>query len=292
MVEQPGGWVSASPLPSPDELREFYAELYYQTPQSTTYQSTYDSLDQRHKALKCEALLHALAQLGVSTGDALLDVGAGEGFLMDAAERAGLDVTGLDHSSFAVEKFFPRLRNRLVAGDVIEGLDALASAGRRFAVCSLLNVLEHVIDPSQLVASVRSVMAARGLAVITVPNDYSPLQALLRTEGLIDRDFWCAPPQHLHYFNADNLRRFCVSSGFEVVDGFSDFPIDVYLLHPGSNYVADPRNGPAAHRARLLHDLLIAQHGVGAYLDVYRALFKAGIGRNVTLILRQAADPR
>jgi 2-polyprenyl-3-methyl-5-hydroxy-6-metoxy-1,4-benzoquinol methylase len=291
-VEQPGGCVSASPLPSPAALREFYAELYYQTPQSTTYQSTYGNLDHRYKALKCEALLHALAELGMSPGDEFLDVGAGEGFLMDAADRHGLTVTGLDYSSFAIEKFFPHLRPRLLSGDVIDALNGLAAAGRRVAVCSVLNVLEHVLDPSQLLASVRNVLAPRGLAVITVPNDYSRLHALLREEGMIDRDFWWAPPQHLHYFNAENLRGFCVARGFEVVDGFSDFPIDLYLLHPGSNYVLNPQNGPAAHRARLLHDLLIAQQGLGAYLDVYRALFKVGAGRNITLILRQADDQR
>ena len=58
---QPGGWTSVSPLPTPDELREFYSALYYQAPQSTTYQSTYSELDLRYKQLKCDALLHALS---------------------------------------------------------------------------------------------------------------------------------------------------------------------------------------------------------------------------------------
>ena len=292
MVEQPGGWVSASPLPSATDLRKFYAELYYQTPQTTTYQAEYSDLDRRYKTMRCDALLHALARLGLSKGDAFLDVGAGEGFLMDAADRERYDVTGLDHSSFGVEKFVPRLRDRLVVGDVVESLSSLAASGRRFVVCSLLNVIEHVVDPAGLMESVRHAMSPGGLVAITVPNDYSRLQALLREERMIDRDHWSAPPQHLHYFNAENLVRFCQSSGFEIVDGYSDFPIELYLLHPGSNYVTDASNGPAAHRARLLHDLLIAEAGMDRYLSVYRALFSVGAGRNITLILRQATGQR
>jgi SAM-dependent methyltransferase len=289
-VRQAEGWRSALPLPSRAELQTFYADLYYQSVQSATYQASYDDLDLRHKALRCDTLLQALRDAGLAAGDQFLDVGAGEGFLMDAADRGGLGVTGLDYSSFGVSKFFPRLRARLLEGDVIELLGQLAAREVKFAACSAINVLEHVLDPVGLLAGIARVLAPGGLVAVTVPNDYSRLQLLLRDEGRIDRDFWFSPPQHLQYFNAENLPRFCASNGFEVVDGFSDFPIDLYLLHPGSNYIAEPANGPAAHRARLLHDLLIAEKGIAPYLRLYRALFAVGVGRNITVILRQAGQ--
>lgn len=287
--QHPDGWISASPLPTAGELQDFYATLYYQDPQSTTYQAAYSDLEMRYKRLKCQSLLHALQTHGFRAGGAFLDIGAGEGFLMDAAERQGHPVTGLDFSSYAIGKFFPRLQPQLIAGDVFETIGRLASEGRQFDACSSINVLEHVIDPEALLASLRSVIQPGGLLAITVPNDYSRLQALLRAEGCIDREFWFAPPQHLHYFNTENLPLFCGSLGYELVDAFSDFPIDLYLLHPGANYVADPSRGRAAHRARMLHDLLIAEAGLERYLAVYRALFAVGIGRDITVILRPAA---
>lgn len=286
MVQQPGGWVSASPIPSQEQLREFYAELYYQVPQSTSYQASYGELDSRFKALRCEALLYALKDAGVSAGAEFLDVGAGEGFLMDAADRSGLVVTGLDYSSFGINKFFPRLKDRLFNGDLIEALEGFATSGRRFDACSLINVLEHVREPCHLLSCIRAVLGPGGIAAVTVPNDYSRLQTLLRDELSVDKDFWCTPPQHLHYFNAENLPPLCASVGFELVDGFSDFPIDIYLLHPHSNYVTNPENGPTAHRARVLLDLLLAQQGIGPFLQVYRSLFRVGVGRNITVILR------
>src|SRR5688500_15919870 len=249
-VKHQEGWVFASPRPSREELQAFYADLYYQSVQSATYQESYGELDLRHKALRCDVLLQALCERGLGAPAAFLDVGAGEGFLMDAADRAGFEVTGLDYSAFGVSKFFPRLETRLRAGDVIELLAELAEENQCFSVCSALNVLEHVLDPAELLAAMGTVLAPGGVLAITVPNDYSKLQALLRAEGLLDRDFWFSPPQHLSYFNAENLPGFCAALGFELVDAFSDFLVDLYLLHPGSNYIATPANGPDAHRAR------------------------------------------
>lgn len=291
-AEQPGGWVSASPLPSPEELRSFYQELYYQSSQTPTYQASYSDLELRHKNLKCEALLQALRESGLRDRATFLDVGAGEGFLMNAADRVGLDVTGLDYSAFGVATFFPALQDRLLNGDVVPLLEQLAVEGRRFAACSAINVLEHVLDPVLLLGSMGRVLAPGGILAVTVPNDYSRLHQVLRDEKQIAGDFWFMPPQHLHFFNAENLPRFFVENGFEIIDGFADFPIDLYLLHPGSNYVAEPANGPAAHRARLVHDLMVARDGVHNYLQLYRAMFKAGIGRNVTVLARWAGGPK
>lgn len=287
-VTNPGGWVSASPLPDAETLREFYADLYYQQPQTSTYQAAYDDTELAYRDLKCRTLLRALAAHGLTPGGAFLDVGAGEGFLLDAADREGYVVTGADFSAFGLSKFFPRLQPRLLVGDVMTTLDRLAAEGATFAACSAINVLEHVIDPAGLLDSLARVVAPRGTVAITVPNDFSRLQAHLIGEGHIDREFWFVPPQHLHYFNAENLPVFCEARGYRMVDAFSDFPIDTFLLHPGSNYIANPAAGRAAHQARLRHDLLLAEAGLDAYLDYYRALFRVGAGRDITVLLQRA----
>jgi 2-polyprenyl-3-methyl-5-hydroxy-6-metoxy-1,4-benzoquinol methylase len=284
-VLHPEGFVSASPLPTADELRKFYAEVYYQVPQTTTYQAEYSERELSWKRLKAETVLAALGELGVN-GNEFLDVGAGEGFLMSAAEARGFNVTGMDFSSFGIDRFFPHLTDRVIAGDIYDSIEHALKAGRRYNVCSLVNVLEHVIDPAGLLTSVRRLLAPDGVLVICVPNDFSELQQLAKTENLIAEQFWFLPPQHLHYFNAENLPRFCERRGFELVDAYSEFPIDMYLLHPGSNYVTNRENGPAANRARLLFDLLIAQRGSARFLAFYRAMFQVGVGRNVTVLLR------
>ena len=285
----PDGYSSITPAPTANELGKFYSEQYYQSLQTVSYQESYDALEINYKTLKCSALLHAIRQAGVSDGK-FLDIGAGEGFLMNEATKCGYDIMGIDFSSFALDRFFPHLAEKLISGDLYEVLGRLRIEGRRFSVCSAINVLEHVIDPELFLSLIRRLMVPGALLAITVPNDFSKLHELLRTNKMIDRDFWVSPPQHLHYFNSENLQSFLCSQGFDLLDAYSDFPIDWYLLHPGSNYVADPQNGKAAHRARLMLDLMIAESGIDSYLAVYRALFAANIGRDVTVLIRSAAN--
>lgn len=281
------GFVTTSPLPAPEELRKFYAETYYQTPVSSTYQESYDQLEVEYKHLKCNALIYALTENSPAVGKTFLDIGAGEGFLLNAADNKGFAVTGLDFSEYGVAKFFPNLVSRHKAGDVFDSLSALIAQGARFSVCASTNVLEHVLDPDLFLQSIHNVIEPNGLVVITVPNDYSDIQQLALKEGMIDREFWFVPPHHLHYFNTKSLVEFVSQRGFEIIDAFSDFPVDLYLLHSGSNYVMNPKSGREANRARMHHDIMIAKnYGLKAYLDYYRAMFQVGMGRDITIIAR------
>lgn len=283
----PDGFISTAPLPTPTELQKFYAETYYQAPKSSTYQESYDALEIDYKNLKCDTLIHALNGASSLSDKSFLDVGAGEGFLLNAANKNGYDVTGLDFSAYGVSKFFPHLSSRHIAGDVFESLSELISQGKKFSVCTSTNVLEHVLDPDLFLQSIRKIILQDGLLAITVPNDYSDIQQLALREGMINREFWFVPPHHLHYFNTESLTKFMEDRGFEVVDAFSDFPVDLYLLHSGSNYTMDPTNGNEANRARMHHDIMIAsKHGIDRYLDYYRAMFKIGLGRDITVIVR------
>lgn len=283
----PDGYSSIAPAPTSNELNKFYSEQYFQSLKTISYQSTYDALELSYKSLKCSALLHAITQCGVSNGN-FLDIGAGEGFLMNAANQRGYDITGTDFSSFGLDRFFPHLNKQLISGDLYETLERLRVEGKTFAVCSAINVLEHVIEPELFMSLIRRLMDPGAVFAITVPNDFSNLHELLRINKMIDREFWVSPPQHLHYFNCENLKVFIARQGFDLLDAYSDFPIDLYLLHSGSNYVMDPQQGKAAHRARLLADLMIAEAGMDNYLSVYRALFAAEVGRDITVLIRPA----
>lgn len=285
----PDGYLSVTPAPTANDLGEFYSEEYYQSLQTVSYQETYDELELSYKTFKCSALLHAIKQAGVSGGN-FLDIGAGEGFLMNEATKSGFSATGVDFSSFAIGRFFPRLTGQLITGDLYKTLGHLRNEGRSFSVCSAINVLEHVIDPELFLSLIRSLLAPGAILAITVPNDFSRLHELLRSNNMIDREFWISPPQHLHYFNSENLQRFVSTQGFALVDAYSDFPIDWYLVHPGSNYLLDPAQGKAAHRARVMLDFMIAQSGIDSYLSVYRALFAANVGRDITVLIRPVAN--
>jgi 2-polyprenyl-3-methyl-5-hydroxy-6-metoxy-1,4-benzoquinol methylase len=282
------GHVEVTPMPTQEELERFYADTYYQQTASSTYQTEYSAEEVEHKRLKASVLFEALGSIFGSLPGSLLDVGSGEGFLLAASVDVGINAHGLEFDRFAIERFNPSVLERVTVGSIDASMDELRSVGRRFDVVTLQNVLEHVPDPKRTLARVRALVRGGGVIAITVPNDFSTLQAALIARRHVDREYWFAPPQHLHYFNSETVVRFFADSGYRVVDAFSDFPVEFFLAHPGSNYSRRPEAGKPAHRARVFLDLLLAQRGVGPYLAWARALFGCGMGRDFTLLVRPA----
>ena len=287
-VKSAHGFTSVTPIPSAEELARFYSDVYYQNQASATYQAEYSDEEMAQRRLRANLLIHAV---GANLGEAVdrkrfVEVGCGEGFVLAAAAGAGFDVVGLDFSSYGIGKFHPALADRVRIGDAFDLLDQFIAAGERADVCVLQNVVEHVRDPEGLLERVCALVGRNGLAVVTVPNDYSRMQERATELGLTDREYWFVPPQHLHYFNVDNLRAFAGSLSFDVVDTYGDFPIEMFLFHPGSNYVLQREQGKAAHQARLTLDLLLAERGLAPYHRFCQAMSGCGIGRNVTVILR------
>jgi 2-polyprenyl-3-methyl-5-hydroxy-6-metoxy-1,4-benzoquinol methylase len=286
LAVQADGWRRVTPSPSAEALKAFYAGEYFQASHGT-YAQAYSETEVQHRNLLAQLTLAAIAEARAAGGK-LLEIGCGEGWFLAAADAGGYAVQGLDFSEAGLTKFHPQFLERARFGDAFEILDGLIAAGERVDVCVMEHVLEHVIDPEALLARLPSLLNPGGVLAITVPNDFSPIQLAARAAGVIDRDFWLAPPQHLNYFNAANLGPLLSRMGFDVKAGFASFPIDWYLMHEGSNYVATPQAGKAAHRARMAIDLTLADQGMDRYLGLAKALYGCGAGRSLTVI----ASPR
>ncbi len=290
LAQEADGWRRVTPTPSPEALKAFYAEEYFQASHGT-YAAAYSEEEVAHRRLLADLLLAAIGDArDDKPGGRLLEIGCGEGWFLAAADAAGYAVRGLDFSQAGLAAFHPNFLDRAEFGDAFDALDRLIAAGETVDVCVMEHVLEHVADPQALVRRLPRLLAPGGVVAITVPNDFSPLQLAARAQGAVDRDFWLAAPQHLNYFNAANLPAFLARAGFEVALAYASFPIDWFLMHPGSNYVADPAAGKPAHRARLAIDLVLAQAGMDAYLGLAKALFACGAGRSLTVIAKPSAS--
>ncbi|MGA0601676.1 class I SAM-dependent methyltransferase [Caulobacter sp. KR2-114] len=286
LVTHPDGWRSISPTPSPEALKAFYAQEYFQGSHGT-YAQGYTDTEVRHRGLLAAQTLLAVERArgrSPAAGDSLLEIGCGEGWFLKAADAAGFAVRGLDYSEDGLRRFHPDYLDRVTCGDALENLDRLIDDGAAADVCVMEHVLEHVTDPEGLLARLPRLLRPGGVVAITVPNDFSALQLAARQGGLVDRDFWVAPPQHLNYFDSQSLPALMRRLGLDVRLAFASFPIDWYLMHPGSNYVADPAQGKPAHRARMAIDLLMAERGLDAFLDLGQALFGVGMGRSLTVV--------
>jgi len=177
------GYMRVDPLPSEEELENYYANSYYQNPHGT-YQSSYSEIESTQRKLRIELIHQAVIynlKSDTNNQNKILDLGCGEGFLLSHFKDAGWKVLGLDFSDEGVRKQNPKLIKDIVKGNVYKELEVLLKTDENYDVIYLGNILEHVIDPLALVTKCSDLLSAGGLLVITVPNDFSILQSSLIT---------------------------------------------------------------------------------------------------------------
>lgn len=281
--------ICCDPMPEEEYLKSYYKKKYYQEGKGS-YDLKYTEEEIQHKIYEADLIVYSLLNyLGdKSISDCkLLELGCGEGFLLSQSFKAGFNVLGVDHSSFGIKKWYPNLYdNFFVESDIYQFLQNKNNQGA-FDVCIIKNVLEHVIDPIGLLNDIKYILQPQGKLVVAIPNDYSRLQKKLLDLGLVSIEEWFCPPDHLHYFNTDNFSSYVAAVNYKVLDMYSSFPVDMFLLNQHSNYFNDKSKGKEAHYSRIRMDLLIKDSGFTEALNLYRSMAKCGIGRNFTTILQK-----
>lgn len=281
------GFLEVVDKPSPDELKAYYHERYYQTEQSN-YRKQYPEDELRSLDLKIAQKAAIVADIrGTDAPGSMLDVGCGEGFALAWFQKRGWQVEGIDYSRAGLESFHPDPLPRLEVGDMLSLLDERIAQRKRYDLVWLNNVLEHSLEPIALLTALRKLVADDGVLVVTVPNDGSGYQEMLLDNGDIPDRFWIAIPDHISYFTYDSLQDTAAATGWSCREIIGDFPIDLFLLHEGSNYVRDRAKGPGAHKARIRAELLIGERDGRDVRDFYSALARIGLGRNLTAFLTQ-----
>jgi SAM-dependent methyltransferase len=138
---------------------------------------------------------------------ALLDVGAGAGFLVEAARRWGIDAIGVDASPEALRV----ARSRHSEAPVVEADAAgpLPFEDEAFTAVVLNQVIEHLgISKARLaLEEAFRVLQPGGLLVLTSPS------AANRKEARAD-------PTHVHVFQPSDLRGLVRECGFVDVESF------------------------------------------------------------------------
>lgn len=193
------------PFPSEEELRALYGADYFVRWGIDAGPEAFARV-RAMKEASYRAFLRAIARHRPS--GAWLDVGCALGFLVRVASDAGYAAYGLDRNAEAVARARAELGDRVRAAPL--GPDAFP--GVRFDVISLIDVIEHVPDPADLLASVRSVLAPDGVLAAVLPNAGSLVRRLLGGR-------WPHyAPEHLYQWTPGAMRRFLAQHGFRTLE--------------------------------------------------------------------------
>lgn len=130
------------------------------------------------------------------------------GLFLDVAGKAGWNAVGFEPSRWAVEEGRERF-----GVDLREGtLEQLAEPPGSFDAVTMLDVLEHLVDPLDALRRLREPLGDEGLLTLSTVN-LSSIHARLRK----DRWPWFIRP-HLHYFTPETLHAMLRAAGFRLVE--------------------------------------------------------------------------
>jgi 2-polyprenyl-3-methyl-5-hydroxy-6-metoxy-1,4-benzoquinol methylase len=156
------------PLPGDEEIASFYPAQYWWSSSSSllkTLERTYRRIALRdHVAFIMKAARSLPADQGAVR---LLDVGCGNGTLLNLMKGRGLDVLGFDSSAQASEI---AKRENGVEVKVGARLQDMAFPAGSFDLVTLFHVMEHVTDPRGLLVEIRRILRPQGRIVLQVPN--------------------------------------------------------------------------------------------------------------------------
>ena len=142
--------------PTPEYLNEWYEKEYYRNNCSKAYAQTYN--EQEIKWIKNNIkLVHQVIKKIKNLNETkpkLLDIGCGEGWVLQYFHEEGWDVSGLDINSFGIENHNPAMLNYFQQGDIYKSLTQLGE--QKYDIIWLSEVLQIVLDPVLLIKLIKN----------------------------------------------------------------------------------------------------------------------------------------
>jgi rRNA maturation protein Nop10 len=182
------GAATTDPWPSGQELADAYG-TWYRPESGRRFTFIGDGLLNRTRAALA-ARVDEIAPPGP-----VLDVGAGDGVLMDALKQRGREVVGLERDSGRAD-----MRDEPI--DRIDG---------EWAAVVFWHALEHLPDPGDAIRHAARLLKPGGIVLVAVP-DTSSLQARAFGDGWLHLDL----PRHLVHLSSRALRDGLEGAGLQV----------------------------------------------------------------------------
>lgn len=208
------GLEQTTPLPNQMEMNELYEKFYNFSGESNT---RYTQL--RAKFINSFLYRFWLAIDGdisfqrMSGAGKLLDVGCNEGRGLEFFQSHGFTAEGLELNSKAAE--VARGKGFTVHGSTLEGF----ASENKYDVVVLSNVLEHSLNPGDMLQHIHRLLNPNGQVWISCPNSQSWLRSAFGR-------YWINwhVPFHVAHFSPDTLREILDKMQFEIVSMRQETP--------------------------------------------------------------------
>jgi len=271
------GFKHAVPIPTSEKLQNLYEKKFYSSEKPKYFEDAEEDLE--WWKLTYLNYYQLFEKYCPKNSKKLLEIGSGPGYFLKIGKEYNWEVLGFEPSKQAYEysqKFGVKVVNSFFDEKSADKYSEF------FDVVYLNTVIEHLPDPVYLLKNVKKTLKPGGIICIVAPNDYNPLQTILR-ENLGFRDWWVAPPQHINYFDFKSIKKLVEKTGFNVQELLGTFPMEFFLLS-GDNYIENEKIGRECHLKRKKFEINMYKSNKNQLNIIYSALAKHGIGREFIII--------
>lgn len=192
------------------EIVSFYDSSDYFNNDSKIGYNNYLADEKNHRK-NAREIINTVSKIRDMKGLRILDIGCAFGFLLDEAKKAtqgNVEDYGIEISSYAYEY----AKNHLGLNVYNCELDRCNFEPLFFDVIFLIGTIEHLISPMATLGNISKLLKYGGLLVITT----------LDTGGIMPL-YSLKPPEHLFYFNHDNLSALVKNYGCEILQSKTYF---------------------------------------------------------------------
>lgn len=192
------GFVYVDPRPTEEALRDFYKEYFLEGEENIEAW--------RHEFLPLYREVRDRINKAYGKRGKILDIGCSFGFFLDVMRRDGWDVYGLDYSRVAVDY---AVRKMGLSGVYRGGIEDGFFPDETFDVVTSFYVLEHVLEPTDMLHRINRILKGGGLTVNRVPYT-RPLIPFFKLLGMPSFE----APMHLNDFSPRTMPLFLQKAGF------------------------------------------------------------------------------
>lgn len=147
----------------------------------------------------------------------ILDVGCGEGdFLEIIKEKTGAETWGIEVVAQIADKAKQKVDN-IVIGKIEESLSSIPDA---FFDCITFNdVLEHLIEPNEIIKLVKPKLTPNGKIIASIPNirEFYTLYNLIIKKDWEYKDYGILDSTHIRFFTKKSIVRMFEQAGYKII---------------------------------------------------------------------------
>ena len=199
------GLLSLYPLPYESEIASIYEDYAFKKDRLSV------------ERIRINIYNHKLEKLKkYTTGNKLLDIGAGLGTFVRCAKEHGYDAIGIEYEkkqcSLAKEVYGINLINQKFE----KFYETLSKTS--FDIINLHHVLEHVISPKTVLEMIHNILNKNGILLIEVPSQFCNIRKAFKYYLFGKFKYPDNSLHHLYFFSIKTLRKYLELTDYKILE--------------------------------------------------------------------------